>query len=928
MKTFSFLFFIGFYSLVQAQSPTVYIDLDKGDRSESEVTEPGYIRWPIVTSTLDSLTVDGVKFKFKGDFTNDWYKAGLQTPYYARLVSDALVSPGVDLIISGLATGTHTLLTYHNTVTSSTGVTFSPVDIYVNGNLVVDNLTSSNRVTVNSDAATAFFSFNATAGTDVVITFQPDPSTVATWNKVAINGFALNVSNLKDQATQPYPDDANFHVNADNDTVILRWLAAEGTASHDVYFGTDYSSVAAATTSSALWKGNQTDTFYTIKGFYSMQKYYWRIDEHSSSGKITKGNIWSFQPRHLAFPGAEGYGRFAIGGRGGKVVEVTNLNDSGPGSLREAVTNDIGPRTIVFTVSGIITLKSRLTLAQDYVTVAGQTAPGKGICIRSAPFGLSGADDCVVRFMRVRLGAGITYDGMGLNGCDYAIIDHSSISWTIDEAFSSRSGKNITLQRTFISEALNVAGHQNYSAGTAHGYAASISGDIGSFHHNLLAHCYGRNWSLAGGLDGNGYYAGRLDIFNNVVYNWGTRSTDGGAHEVNFVNNYYKPGPSTSMKYALNAQYDNFPGTQRYYFSGNVMPGVFDETTQTKGRKYSGTPNGYSPWADSSFFPSYAETQTAGEAYKQVLSDVGCNQPVFDDHDIRVVKETLLGSYTYKGSASGLRGLPDNQSDVGGWENYPEMKRDTAFDSDHDGLPNWWEKLQGLNPYSSSSDFSDANADNDLNGYTQMEEYLAWMAEPHYFIGETDSLVVKVKDLARGYASQPKFTVTSPVNGSVTLRSSDTCAVFRPALGGLASFSFIVTDSENSSFLRKVGIYVGNVQKDTVYIADTTHTPVDSVTNPTDSSTVDLNTVAGLSVNCFPNPASHSVYIQIPVTEVCTVNVSLHSLTGTCYQHKSFVVSPSETLIKLDLTQIPAGLYYITITNNKQTIQTTKLLKI
>src|SRR5690606_688528 len=134
----------------------------------------------------------------------------------------------------------------------------------------------------------------------------------------------------------------------------------------------------------------------------------------------------------------------------------------------------------------------------------GQTAPGKGILIRGAPFGMSGAQDAVIRFVRVRLGAGPTFDGMGMAGSDHCIIDHASISWTIDEAFSSRSARNITLQRTLISECLNVAGHQNYDPGTEHGYAASISGDVGSCHHSLLAHCAGRNWSLAGGLDGNG----------------------------------------------------------------------------------------------------------------------------------------------------------------------------------------------------------------------------------------------------------------------------------------------------------------------------------------------------------------------------------------------------------------------------------------
>jgi hypothetical protein len=315
---------------------------------------------------------------------------------------------------------------------------------------------------------------------------------------------------------------------------------------------------------------------------------------------------------------------------------------------------------VVFAVSGIIELKSRLVLNQPYVTIAGQTAPGKGITIRSAPFGLTG-NDGVIRHLRVRLGGGRTFDGMGLTGANHSIIDHCSISWTLDEAFSSRGGKNITLQRTLISEALNVAGHSKYATGKSHGFAATIGGDVGSFHHNLLAHNAGRNWSLGGGLDGNGIYTGRIDIRNNVVYNWDHRTTDGGAHEVNFVNNYYKPGAATTFFYALNAQHERYgAGSQRYYFKGNVMPGHFDESSQEAGRKISGSVK-YETFVDKPFFPSHVTTQTAREAYKLVLSDVGCNQPALDAHDMRIVKETLTGTYKYTGSISGKPGLPDSQ---------------------------------------------------------------------------------------------------------------------------------------------------------------------------------------------------------------------------------------------------------------------------
>ena len=434
--------------------------------------------------------------------------------------------------------------------------------------------------------------------------------------------------------------------------------------------------------------------------------------------------------RPLAFPSAEGYGRFAEGGRGGRVITVTNLNDSGPGSLRAAVEAE-GPRTVVFAVSGRIELKSKLIVrtANSRLTIAGQTAPGLGVCISNYNFGILGAHDVVIRYLRVRPGntAGVTLDGMGMASARDCIIDHCSISWSQDEAFSSRGAKNITLQRTLISEALNVAGHKKYAPGKGHGYAASIGGDIGSFHHNLLAHCAGRNWSMAGGLDkNNGHaYAGRLDIRNNVVYNWATRTTDGGAHEVNFVNNYYKPGPASKVFHALKAQYGGFPGTQQYFVSGNVMPGHFGAEDQDKARvaateRGGRLPTAYSPWVDEPFFEPHVRTQTAEEAYDDVLADVGCNFPALDPHDQRVIAETRAGTFTYRGSVSGLPGLPDSQDDVGGWDAYPEERRHDDWDTDSDGMPDAWEMANGLDP----KDATDGPADRNGDGWTNLEDYL------------------------------------------------------------------------------------------------------------------------------------------------------------------------------------------------------------
>lgn len=807
-----------FSTAAVAQLPEVKVDLNHFGRPEAEVNEPGYTPWPVKSAMADSLTVNGIKFKFTKvgpagtGLTSNWYKAGLQAPYYARMANDGLtVKDGnaggmVELRISGLPAGMHTLLTYHNTVDNASTNTFSPIDIHVGGNLVVNNLMPSNRATNQSEVPSSYLQLPAVAGEDVVLLFAADTTGTSTAKNVFINAFELNTSNSVHQARQPFPADNDEHVNADAGSLQLTWVAAPGAVSHDVYFGTDPQMIASANTGSAAFKGNQSDTSWNVSGLYSGSIYYWRVDEINGSGVKTKGKVWYFRPRQLAFTGAEGYGRFARGGRGGKVVEVTNLNDDGPGSLREAITNNIGPRTIVFTVSGIIELQSRLVLSQPYVTIAGQTAPGKGITIRKAPLGITG-NDAIVRHLRVRLGAGPTYDGMGLTGADHSIIDHSSISWTIDEAFSSRGAKNITLQRTLISEALNVAGHQNYPAGTAHGYAATIGGSIGSFHHNLLAHCYGRNWSLGGGLDGNAYYTGKLDITNNVVYNWGNRTTDGGAHQVNFVNNYYKPGAGSTFFYALSAQHEAVGlGTQQYYFAGNVMPGHFNESNQEAGRRSVGNVS-FQTFLNTPFFESHVNTQSAYNAYKNVLSDIGCNAPVLDQHDQRIVHETLTGTYTYRGSVSGKPGFPDNEQDVGGYEEYPEVTRPADFDSDHDGLPNWWEALHGLNTQSATGDFSDANADTDSDGFTNLDDYLEWMSAPHYTLAVDQVAEINLKSLSRGYTAQPAFTFSLVQNGQVVL-TSDSIARFTPSGTGLGSFTFTVTDAEGSSMSRTVGLHV------------------------------------------------------------------------------------------------------------------------
>lgn len=793
-----------------AQVPVLKVDLNIASRREAEVNEPDYLPWPVANANTDKRTFNGITISFTTKNGNaqvaGYYKTAVQAPYYARLAGDGLTVEGgnnaaiVEMRISGLPAGKHTLLTWHNSL-KGTGRP-GAMNILVNGVMQVSGLMPSQRVKENTDCQTAYLQLQAQAGKDVVVAFESMPDSAI--QSIVLNGFELNTPNIKAMAVKPLPHHGDEHTEADSHTLPLRWTAAAKAVSHDIYIGTDAAAVAAADHSSDLFKGNQKQTDYTATDLYSMHTYYWRVDEVAADGKATQGNVWYFRPRQLAFEGAEGYGRFARGGRGGKVVEVTNLNDDGAGSLREAVTADMGPRTIVFTVSGIIRLKSRLVVNQKYITIAGQTAPGKGICIAGAPLGLVG-DDNIARFMRVRLGTGTTYDGMGLTGADNSIIDHCSISWTIDEGFSSRGAHNITLQRTLVSEALNVAGHDHYEAGKAHGFAASIGGEVGSFHHNLLAHCSGRNWSLAGGVDGDGNYLGKMDIRNNVVYNWATRTTDGGAREVNFVGNYYKPGAATTFFWALNAQHEGYGGgMQRYYFTGNTMPGHFDASNQTEGRKETGKAS-YETFVDKPFFEPYVTTQSAEEAYKDVLSDVGCTVPVFDDHDIRIIQETLDSTYSCKGSKSGKPGLPDSQEDVGGWENYPELHRSTSFDTDHDGLPDWWEKLKGTNVHSAAGDFSDANADADKDGFTNLDVYLNWMAKPHFEGVVGKAITIDLKSLSRGYTQQCQYATDEVLNGKVQ-PGREGIVTFTSGAEGLGAFRFRVTDAAGSTFTRTVNI--------------------------------------------------------------------------------------------------------------------------
>ena len=835
--------------------PVVKLDFNEASRKADEVLEPGYTAWAVGKSTIQAeLAVEGVSFVLTSEtgIRASWSKVLVQAATEnSRFTMDGLVMENskaageFTLCISGLPAGTHTLQTFHNDWSDPAKYCGLPIHVCLNGEQVA-LVNRSWQQTSTGDAASILLVLSVSSPADTVrLRFytdeenddydnDPDGTKTECSGSPILNGLELNTIQSSAKSKKPCPADADYHIDADSGSYVLSWSpAGSSVARHHLYFGTDSAAVTEATTASdGIYQGAKdvADTSWTATNLYNLNTYFWRVDEEDSLGIVTPGNVWSFRPRHLAFRGAEGYGRFATGGRGGKVVYVTNLNARGQGSFHEAITNDIGPRTILFAVSGIIALDTRLSCSSKYVTVAGQTAPGKGICFRSNSMGEG--DEGIWRFIRNRLGGGsATYDGIGMRGNDHSIMDHVSISWTIDEGFSCREAKNVTFQHSMISECLNIAGHDKYAEGAEHGFSAVFGGDIGSFHHNVMAHARGRNPRMDGGMDGSGYYTGRLDIFNNVVYNWSSYGGNGESHEANFHNNYYKRGPASNsgsniiLTADVNQRGSN-KGTESYYYNGNALADVSGRLVFTGKEAHGGNgenggrwqlvnemPVDWTVWVDEPFFPSYAKVESAQDAYKSTLSDVGCNLPLFDDHDKRIVKEIQNGTYTYTGSIGGKKGVIDDETDCGGYEDYGSEVIDLdAFDTDRDGLPNWYEALVGTNPQSAEGDFSDSNADPDHDGYTLLEDYLEWMANPHYTTAPGQAIEIDLAPYTVGYTKNPTYSVTGNETvlgeGSVKASVEGSKLTLTPSAGlkGIAYIDFTVTDSEGSQLTRRLGL--------------------------------------------------------------------------------------------------------------------------
>ncbi len=433
-----------------------------------------------------------------------------------------------------------------------------------------------------------------------------------------------------------------------------------------------------------------------------------------------------------AFPGAEGGGANATGGRGGKVFYVTSLEDTGSeGTLRWAI-NQSGKRTILFKVSGIIALNSVLEIKNGDLTIAGQSAPGDGICIKNYSTVVK-ADNVIIRFLRFRMGDEKKTEDDALWGRNQKniIIDHCSMSWCTDECASFYDNTGFTMQWCMLTESLKNSVHGKGS----HGYGAIWGGKTASFHHNLLAHHDSRNPRLCGSRYSNLSDQELVDVRNNVVYNWGSNSGyagEGGRY--NLVNNYYKPGPASSSRSRFFQPYPD-DGTNNqvagvwglFYVNGNYVHG----NTTVTGDNWQGiTPKP----ADKSkselksateFTVPAITTQDAATAYNKVCQSAGASL-VRDVVDTRIVREVIEGTFTYAGSNKSTNGLIDSQTDVGGWPTYNSAQ--APVDTDKDGIPDEWETLFGLNP-NDASDGLTKTVDPDGN-YTNLEMYL------HYLVKE------------------------------------------------------------------------------------------------------------------------------------------------------------------------------------------------
>lgn len=472
-----------------------------------------------------------------------------------------------------------------------------------------------------------------------------------------------------------------------------------------------------------------------------------------------------------AFPGAEGFGAYSIGGRGGDVYHVINLDNDGFGSLRYGIESATGPRTIVFDISGNIELFSDLRIRQPYLTLAGQTAPEPGILIQNYGLIVS-ADNVIVRHMRFRPGdkyigpkdeGGFTEDAFTLSGSNI-IADHISASWSVDEALScGTSWDSITIQYSLIAEALNktkyfhgeyVPDHSGHSMGSlvkVRGSDASAS-----LHHNIWAHNNNRNPAV-GSYDSTEYV--QVDVRNNVMYNCGTFGYSSGSSkqvDMNYIGNYIIAGNNTSSSNRNRAFKAYEPNNMQIFQTDNKIDPDVDNINDGINIGWDMIVGEYVKY-DQEFSMPPIETKSADEIYNLLLGQSGAYPWNRDSTDLRIINDILNRS----GS------IIDSQNEVGGYQNLSVNKRSSEWDTDQDGMPDWWEdelELDKSNP-------TDRNDDMNMDGYTNLESYLNHFdlltnMESNNIIGSSH---IELDNYPNPFNSYTQINYTLPVNSHVTM---------------------------------------------------------------------------------------------------------------------------------------------------------------
>lgn len=407
-----------------------------------------------------------------------------------------------------------------------------------------------------------------------------------------------------------------------------------------------------------------------------------------------------------AFPSAEGYGAYTPGGRGGKVYVVTSLDDAGPGTLREACEAE-GPRIVVFNVSGVIDLQSPLIITKPYITIAGQTAPGQGICLKRRELDIF-THDVIVRYIRSRPGdiSGLEMDAISVGKDAHdVIVDHCSANWSVDECLSpSGAIYNVTVQWCLIGQSLQKSVHKK----GAHGFGSLVRGVGGiTLHHNLWINNTARNPRLGDNYNQPPWPT--IDVRNNVMYNWSEMCSGmtGGNVSANYMFNYLKPGPASSQRAPIVLTKTS---KVKFYLEGNVVEGR-PQFTKTPEAMFDATADTVKLFEvmKKPFATAPVTTSKADKAYKDVIANAGANLPARDTIDRMLIQQVKTNTGK----------LIDSQNEVGGWPKYPVAI--PHKDSDLDGIPDAWETANNLNP----KDASDSSkTGKNSGGYTNIERYI------------------------------------------------------------------------------------------------------------------------------------------------------------------------------------------------------------